>query len=273
MNIAIDIGSFKTTAAVFDEHNKIVDKIHFPTDKDFENFRISLEKHVVRFLTIYEIDRGIVSISGLLDLSNNYLIKSFGLSWRNIPILYELEKILKIPLSAENNTYLATIYESSVIPKNHNSLLYVSVSNDISYCFLGLKNELQKNVSSGDDIMVQKNSGLIKWSELVSGKSVIQNYGSPIKEIDDNEFWKKYSDNLAIGLWQLNVSYQPDMIIIGGIVGKYYHKYEKYLKHSLDNFSLPAIKFPELIKAYKPLTNTLYGSMIYLSSSGKINDK
>ena len=265
MNIAIDIGSFNTTTAVFDGNNKIIDKIQFPTDKLFENFLISLEKHVVRFLTIYDIERGIVSISGLLDLSNNFLISTYGLPWHNIPILFNLENILGFPMIAQNNTYMATLYESSMLVKNHSSILYISISNTISYCFLDVHNESRKNISPGDDIMVQKNSGLTKWSELVSGKSVIQNYGKTIREISDKVFWKAYSKNLATGIWQLNVSYQPDVIIIGGIVGKYYSKYIEDLIYNLDRFSLPIIKFPELIKAHKPLTNTLYGSIIYLN--------
>ena len=265
MNIAIDIGSFNTTAAIFDNNNKIVDKIKFPTDKDFEFFLISLEKHVVRFLTIYNLDRGIVSISGLLDLSNNFLIKSYGLPWHNIPILFNLEKLLHIPLIAQNNTYLAALYESSMLVKKPSTVLYISISNNISYCFLDLTNESRKNIYPGDDIMVQKNSKLVRWADLVSGKSVLQNYGKTIREIDDKQFWKTYSKNLATGLWQLNVSYQPDEIIIGGIIGKYYSKYIDDLTYSLDNFSLPIIKFPELLSAHKPLTNTLYGSIIYLS--------
>lgn len=268
MNIVIDIGSFKTVIALFDNKNHIVEKVHFKTNNNYAKFLIDLENNVVRFLTIFDINSGIISISGLIDLSSSYLIKAFDINWHNINLITDIEKITKTPFLLENTSYLSTIFETSKLNHTPESILYISISNNINYCFLNTNHTNEKIISSGNDIMIQKKSSFSNWHSLISGKSIIENYHIPVKEIEDANFWKIYSRDLAAGIWQLNVTYQPEIIIIGGIVGKYFEKYSQYMMNEISNFTLPVIKPPTIIPAIKPLSSSLYGGIKYLTENG-----
>ena len=59
---------------------------------------------------------------------------------------------------------------------------------------------------------------------------------------------------------------QPELIIIGGSVGKNFHKYGKMLNDFIDEGLSPKLNRPKIIAANEPEMAVIYGIGVYAKS-------
>lgn len=271
MTVVIDIGSHKTLIGLFNKEGSIVEKISFTTSLKYDVFLVDFQKHTKKISDTQNISKGIIAISGKFDLSNSFIIECFNLPWKNVAIVSDLEKILLSPILLQNNTLLAALFEANNQELQiNNKLLYVSIGNSINHCLINSNNIDQLATINRNNVAIQKNNQLIMWDKLVSGKSFLEIYTQKAKESFSQKIWQNYAENLAIGLWQLRVTYDPDTIMIGGLMGLYFDRYIIYLTKELDKFVLPSLSLPNIKKATKPYSNVLYGSFLYANRENKL---
>ena len=101
------------------------------------------------------------------------------------------------------------------------------------------------------------------WQKIVSGSAIKLHFGKLAKEISDPEDWQWISDKLALGLLALVPTIQPDTIIFGGSVGRYFSNFGASLSKTLDKLLPKYIKRPNLIGAKNPDEAVIYGCYFY----------
>jgi hypothetical protein len=52
---------------------------------------------------------------------------------------------------------------------------------------------------------------------------------------------------------------EPEAIVFGGSVGEYFDKFEQSLNHEIQNYRIPLVKLPILLKAQRPSLAVVYG--------------
>lgn len=256
---AIDTGGTKTLIAVLDDDGNSLEQIKFPTPKDYREFLAELDKawhslknNDVRALTI--------AMPGLIDREHG-LVHAFGnLSWKDIPIHADLEKIVHCPVLLENDANLAGLSEAILLLPEYQKTLYVTISTGIGTGYI-VNGAIDPDLadSEGGDIIIEHNGIMQKWESFASGKAIVAKYGKRASEIDDPEIWKAVSKDFAAGMIDLIAIIQPDAIVIGGGVGSHFEKYGDFLIAELKKYENPMMKIPPILQAQRAEEAVIYG--------------
>lgn len=256
---AIDVGGTKTLLAVFDDAGNVIEQFKFPTPPAYSDFLAELEKawdglqnHDVRALAI--------AMPGSVDREHG-LVHAFGnLTWRDIPVHADVEKITHCPVLIENDANLAGLSEAVLLLPEFRKTLYITISTGIGTGIVvdGTIDPAFAD-SEGGDIMIEHNGILQKWESFASGKAIVAKYGKRASELDDPDAWRAISRDFAIGFLDLIAVVQPDVIVIGGGVGTHFHKYGDFLVAELKKYENPMLPIPPIRQAQRAEEAVIYG--------------
>jgi predicted NBD/HSP70 family sugar kinase len=65
--------------------------------------------------------------------------------------------------------------------------------------------------------------------------------------------------NIAVGLIDLIAVMQPEVIVLGGGVGRYYSRYGRFLRASLKRYENAMMPIPPIREAARPERAVVYG--------------
>lgn len=260
MYAAIDVGGTKTLIAVFTENGEIKEKIKFPTPKEYGAFSKELAKAVAKLATD-DFKASTVAIPGLVDRKNGVGIAFGNLSWQNIPVEADVEKILHCPVIVENDAKLAALSEARQIP-DYKSVLYVTVSTGIGGGLI-IDGKIAPHFEDAEvgHILLEHDGKLQRWQEFASGKAIVAKFGKKARDIpaDDTGTWYIIARNIAIGLIDLIATLTPDAIVIGGGVGSHFAKFKDHLNEQLEIYDNPMVKIPPVLPAKRAEEAVVYG--------------
>ena len=134
MYLGIDIGGTKTLVAALDDNGVITEKLRFPTPKDYTNFLKEVEKTVAN-LSTKEFIACCVGVPGRLDRTQGIGIAMGNLPWVNVPIGTDIQRLIKCPVSIENDAKLAGLSESMLL-KEYRRVLFITISTGIGVGFI-----------------------------------------------------------------------------------------------------------------------------------------
>lgn len=263
MYVAIDIGGTKTLVAVFSKDKKIVEQVKFPTNHDYELFKIDLAKTVAKLSTT-DFLRAAVAIPGVVDRAHG-IGRSFGnLPWENVHIARDIERIIDCPVVVENDAKLAGLYEGIEFQDKYKEVLYVTISTGVGIGFTR-NGVIDQEISDGGGkaMIVSYKDRFVSWESFASGKAIYKRYGKYASEIDDEKIWKEVVRNFSIGLLQLIATLTPDLVVFGGGVGAHFEKYGKLLNENLKKYETPLLKIPPVMKAKNPEEAVIFGCYEY----------
>ncbi len=260
MYIGVDIGGTKTLVAVLDAHGVIIENIKFPTPKDYDEFLEVLEATVQQFKH-QDYQAAGVAVPGKLDRDKGLVISLGNLPWHNQPIQADCEAILKCPVVIENDAKMAGLSESMLHPEAQ-TVLYVTVSTGIGTAVVQnqhLDSAMLK--SEGGHMILPFKGQLVMWESFASGKAIYEHFGKKAMDIDpaDSKTWSYIARNLSVGMFELITVIQPDLVVIGGSIGTYFHNFAKPLKTELKRYETPFVKIPRIVQAERPETAVVYG--------------
>jgi predicted NBD/HSP70 family sugar kinase len=274
MYMCIDVGGTKTIVACLDDNGVIIESNKFPTPPDYNVFLEEVKKVVASFKN-QQFIAGSVGVPAVgIDREAGKAFKFANLQWRNVSVASDLEKIVKCPMFVENDTKLAGLSESMLIRDQFSKVLYMTISTGIGYAVI---NRLRIDTNAGDGggrmILVKRDGKLVPWETIASGHAIFEQYGKLAKDIDDPATWQKISKDLAEGLEELIAVFQPEVIVVGGSVGRYFDKYGELLKTEIENYHLPFVDLPEFRGAQRPDDAVIYGCYDYAKQRlARIND-
>lgn len=261
MYVGVDIGGSKTLVAILDSSGVIKDQVKFPTPSDYEDFirKLSDTYQGFKSITDNKLTAGGVAIPGKVDRQHG-IGEYFGnLPWRHVAIKADAGKIFSCPIAVDNDANLGGLSESMLLEK-HKRVLYITISTGIGTGFIvdqSIDPELAD--SEGGQMLLQHHGQWVKWEDFASGSAIVRRFHKRAEEITDSRTWQQIAHNLTIGFVELMALGQPDIIVIGGSVGEYFDRFEKYLDENLSHYANPLVTTPHIIKASRPNEAVVYG--------------
>ncbi|MBN2087353.1 ROK family protein [Candidatus Peregrinibacteria bacterium] len=268
--IGIDIGGTKILLQTFDEKLNIIDEVRVKTNTKSHNHFIKSLYELIDSVFQKSIKGIGVAVPGIVNIKKGTLVKAPHLpTKRNTELKKLLEKKYNVKVHIENdiNAFLAGQYSQKGLQKYKNIIAImvgtgvgsaIMINGKIIYGKDGYAGEVGHiiiNSSSNLKTLEQNTSGhhISKIAKILNPKSKItgSTLGDMLKQ--KNQEAKKIlnylTENLAIGLSNLNLIFNPEAIILGGSVyNNFISRNKKKLtdvikKNSLDKSS------PKLIDA------------------------
>ncbi|MGA3150780.1 MAG: ROK family protein [Candidatus Saccharimonadales bacterium] len=270
MLLAIDIGATKTLLAVFSADGEIVSRYKFATDKTYSGFLKDLNKAITEQLHNFKLSACCCALPGKIDRKNGVGISFGNLSWRNVPIKKDLERLLGFTqVWLEHDSSLAGLSEAELTHGRYRKIIYLTISTGIGDGII-IDDKIDTDLADSEagQMVLEHDGKLQKWETFASGSALVKRYGKMASEIDDPKIWQTFANNLAPGIDQLVAAFQPDIIIIGGGVGAHFAKFGHFLKDRLDKFENRLVEMPPIIQAQRPEEAVVYGCYEYYKQQG-----
>jgi predicted NBD/HSP70 family sugar kinase len=244
--MGVDIGGTKIQAGLVSAKNKIIVSQRFPMDQRNKKAAIDSIITAIQALMSPGIRAIGIGITGHVDAISGVVHHSANLpkDWRNVPLKKILEKKFKKPVTIDNDGHCIALAEATHgAGKNHPIVLGMTIGTGIG-CGLVINKKVYHGANNiieiGHTIISDKHAlchcgGYGHFEALVSGPAMERRYfeltGQHKKaraiedEAKDNKkaaksVFHEMSDYLARGLANTLNSYNPDIIILGGGLGK-----------------------------------------------------
>jgi glucokinase len=258
MYLCIDVGGTKTLVAAVDDSGVIKEEFRFPTPQIYGDFLTELASNVAKLSTDDFRACGI-GIPGIVDHEKGIGRVFSHLTWQEVPIHSDIERIAQCPVVVENDAKLAGLSESMLV-KQYHSVLYVTISTGIGLGYIVGQRIVPELASmEGGHMLLEHHGKYQRWEDFASGSAIVKQFGKPMFEIEDPETLKTIARNIAIGMIDLIALLTPDVIVIGGSVGTHYQKYGAYLQEYLNEYDNPMITLPKIKAAERPEKAVVYG--------------
>ena len=246
MYLAIDIGGTKTLIALFSKRGRVIRRFKFKTARKFNRFLGDLEVALAEFKK-YKITAITVAIPGLVQ--KNCSVSLGNRDWGKIDLFAPIKSLFDCPIYFENDANLATLYESSFYTGR---VVFLTFSTGIGG---GVAEKGKLLPESSKFEPGQKKS---EWEDIAAASALEKYYHvDQATDLRKKTIMMDVANRIALGLPNIIDKYHPDIVVIGGPMGKIFKRFYKYL--------------PELGVKYRrpkrPLESVIYGC--YLFSKNK----
>jgi glucokinase len=259
MYLGVDVGGTKTLVACLDEHGVIIERVKFPTPPSYGVFLRELAKTIVTFSTKDFIAAG-VAIPGKVDRTKGVGVAFGNLPWHNVPVKNDLEKMLHCPVVVDNDANLAGLSEALLLKDTYDRVLYVTIGTGIGTGII--YNQMIEPAladSEGGELLLERGGKLQRWEQFASGKAIVRRFGERAEDITDPATWRTIAHDLALGLAELITLTQPQVIVLGGGVDKYFDRFGTMLNEELRRYETPLVPVPPVQCAARPEDAVVYG--------------
>jgi len=257
MYLGIDVGGTKTLVTSLTNEGVIKEEFRFPTPKDYQEFLAEVATNVAQ-LSTKDFRACGIGIPGIVDNRGHGM--NFGhLSWHDVPVQADIERIAHCPVAIENDAKLAGLSEAMLV-KEYRRVLYVTVSTGIGIGYI-VDQHIDPNLRTdeGGHILLEHRGKYRRWEEFAAGSAIVREFGKPLKDINNQHDLRIIARNIAIGLIDHIAILTPDLIVIGGSVGTHFPKYSEYLQEYLEKYDSPMIQLPKIQAAQRPEKAVVYG--------------
>jgi len=261
MYVGIDIGGTKTLVAKLSEEGKIIDSRRFASDHDYDRFLHDLGENLSQ-LGVEGRPAVCAGVSGLLDRKAGTVHALGNLPWKDKPIRDDISKLMDgSPVIIENDSRLAGLSEARLIMDKYDDILFMTVSTGIGGAFIQegrIARALQDTEMGKMPLLYGEE--YVQWEEFAGGRGVVKRFNQKASEITDPASWRIIGENIAYGLGAVCSVIQPDVVILGGSVGKYADKYSGAILAFLDKHLHPVVRRPgAIVAAQRPDEAVIYG--------------
>lgn len=260
MYLAIDIGGTKTLLATFSASGKKLESAKFETPHDYADFLGRLDEAFKSLPDLEELRSCVVGAPGRIERSTGTVLAFGNLPWENVPIQRDLEKLIRLPVTVENDANLAGLSEAILIKHAYKKVLYITISTGIGGIVItdGVIDADYADMEFGH--MIFEHEGRLQaWEDFASGKAIFERFGKKASEIEDPAIWYEASRNIALGLTNVIANLTPEVVVIGGGVGSHFDKFSDPLHESMLLYASKLVAVPPLRKALRAEEAVIYG--------------
>lgn len=259
MYLGVDIGGTKTLVACFDAKGQLKNDVKFATPDDYEAW-LEHCKAALAELQCDDFTAGCVAIPGVVDRHDGIGIEFGNLPWQDVPIARDIERLADCPILVENDAKVAGFSEAINIKDEFHNVLYITIGTGIGIAHIkdGI-NDLRVNDRGGNIISLPYHGQHVGWESFAAGPAIVKRFGKQASDITDEATWKVLAHDFAGGLLDLIAKYQPEVVVIGGGVGTYFERFDKFLTAELKQCETPMMHMPVLRRAQRPEEAVLYG--------------
>lgn len=254
MYLVFDIGGTNSRIAVSSDGKTLTQSKTIPTEKDFEQAVLAIEKIAKQLASGQKIQAVAGGLAGVLDAQKSMLIKSPHLKpWVNKSVKLKLAEVFQAEVKLENDVALAGLGEACFGQfKDQKIIAYLAIGTGVG----GVRIVDQK-IDRNSQGFEPGHQIIVPDGNLCScgGKGHLETYvsGAYLKEPIN---WDEVSKFLAIGLNNTIVHWSPNLVILGGSVSQSIptDKVSKYLAEFLTIFpQLPPLVTSSLGNQAGPL--------------------
>ena len=263
MIVVIDTGGTKTLISSFGRNGKMGESIKFPTPSQPKEY-VRLLKEVIRnTFSNDNVEVIVLAFPGAIE--NGVATWANTLKWSNFHVAKELHDLLPgVPLLIENDANLAGLAETRALNPVPVSSLYITISTGIGsgICING---DIAPGLRLGEagQALVEYKGRVQPWEDFSSGHAIVKVYKKLARDITSKRTWRQISDRISRGLLVAIPILHPDVIIIGGSVGTYFHKFGDTLEGILIDDLPKHIPCPKIVRAQHPEQAVIYGCYYY----------
>ncbi len=261
MYLGIDIGGTKTLVAALSDNGEITDERRFPSSHDYDQFLRDLDANL-KELRLEDGFRACAGVSGLLDRQAGTVHALGNLPWRDKSIRDDISGLIGgKQVLIENDSRLAGLSEAQLVKNTYRNVLFMTVSTGIGGALI----QDGRIVTALQDTEIGKmplwhDGEYVHWEDFAGGRSVVSRFHKKADEITDPADWRVIGENLAHGLGAVCSVLQPEVIILGGSVGKHTGSYSPVILEFLAKHLHPIVRQPKaILPAQRPDDAVIYG--------------
>lgn len=242
MIVGIDVGGTKTLVASFDESSKeavIVKQKKFPTPDTYEEFLKQLPEAVNEVTDGKDIAAIGIALPGPLSKDRRSVPELGNKPWKDIHAIDDLENLFNVPVALGNDAKLAALSEANHgAGKGFKSVLYITLSTGIGAGYVedGVLLGSALDMEVGHMVFMRENGETV-WEDFASGRSLFERFGKTAEDLEDEDAWREYAADVALGLNHVDLMLTPDVYVIGGPVGAQLHKFEVFLEEYMNELN------------------------------------
>ncbi len=263
MIIAIDIGSKNLSITKLSNKSKILKQVVLATPVKADDC-IKIIKATILAEFGNKFDQIVVAIPGVVKNNIVSWCSNLGDDWINLDIAKQLKQQFDVTILVENDANLAGIFETRVLKPIPKNAIYLNIGAGIGSSFVINGQLVPELLHSEAGMTMLEYDGIVrKWEDFSSGAAISEAYNCLAKDIKKPAMWDAISDRFSRGLLMLIPIVQPDTIIIGGVMGNYFNRYQKHLFDLLDERLPEQIVRPKIVAATEPDLGVTYGCLAY----------
>lgn len=270
MIIAIDIGSVNLVIASLDKSGGIIQHLNLATPFSAQDTTDVIIAALAGQFTDQAFSEIIVGIPGPVVNNRVAWCSNLDKDWTGYDLAGELKRVFKVPVTLENDANLAGLSEVAILAQKPRSAVFLSIGAGIGSSILINGKLVEGLLSSAAGMTCLEYDGVIReWEKFASGKAIYQAYGKLAEDIKDKKIWEAITDRIARGILAIVPVVQPELIIIGGSMGKNFRKFSRLLKDMIDEKLSPQLIRPQIIAAHDPDLAVIKGAHYYVKARKK----
>jgi len=250
MIIAVDVGGTKTLVAGYKSDSSEPEAIFenkFPTPENYEDFKAKLREELQK----YSSDISALSIALPAIVKDGKVVRFAHVKWGEIDILEDFKNDAP-KIFINNDAALGALSEAHAAGNDYSRVLYVTLSTGIGTGFI-IDKDIDRLLPTEGGHMIVMHDGEPKiWERVAAGSVLYKRYGEYAEDMTDEEQWKTYSYDVAVGLVSLSAVLLPDVIVLGGPVGGQLPKFKEFLMDHMSSLSSWYVPVPDVVAAEHP---------------------
>lgn len=258
MYVGVDIGGTKTLVASLDDNGVITQRLQFSTPPSYNEFVDQL-RATAEQLSCRDFHAGCIAVPGRIDREQGVAILLGNLPWQNVPIRADAEAIFNCPILIEHDGALGGLSEAMLLPADKR-VLYVTISTGIGTGIIDHQAIVPELADSeGGQMLLEYHGKRVKWESFASGRAIVERFGKKASDIEDKATWQRIAHDLAQGFIELIAITQPDIVVVGGGVGRYFDRFKDQLINEIQRYPNPLVPLPVFQPAARPDDAVVYG--------------
>ena len=249
MYLSVDIGGTKTLIALFSARGRVLKRLKFHTSRGEKRFIADLTKALNGFAK-YKVKCVVVAIPGIVQ--KNYSVTFGNRDWAGIDLYTPIKNLFDCPIYFENDANLATLYEGSFY---RGKVVFLTFSTGIGGGIVRKGEILPESAKLEPGHKIYKYHGQkLEWEDIAAASALEKYYHVDMAtSLRKKEIMQDIAARMTLGISDVVKDYNPDVVIIGGPMGKIFRRYAKYLP----DFGT------KLVRPKRPLESVIYGGYLY----------
>jgi len=278
MFISIDIGGTSTRVASSINLSDVESIETFASSRDIEVQKKLIQSAINKISGQKSVAGFAVGIAGVINVEKCAVEKSPNYS--NLNGIFVRDLLGSVPSDVKvvccNDSKMAAIGESVLgAGKSYNKVAYVSLGTGVGAALV-INKKIDDNAFEIGHHVVDVSSDIQdgfsisgSFETLASGTAFKRMYGISSSDCTDKKIWHEYGKNVAVGLLNITLFWNPDCIVIGGGVAD---NFEDFIEGTRAYFSkINFTKTPKIIKSTFGQGSGVVGGFVLLNQLNKLN--
>lgn len=256
MYLAVDIGGTKTLVALFSSRGRVLRRVKFRTPRGSVRFITELKK-VLALFSKRHVKTVVVAIPGLVQ--KNYSVSFGNRDWPGIDLYTPIKSLFNCPIYFENDANLASLYEGSFY---RGKVVFLTFSTGIGGGVVEKGRILPESSKFEPGHKIYEYGGRkLEWEDIAAASALEKYYHvDRATDLRKKVIMRDAADRITLGMPDIIKRYSPDIVVLGGPMGKVFKRYSKYL---------PKYDGVRFVRPKKPLESVIYGCYLYAKQKAR----